>query len=135
MNLISGFQHFWTLSADPTSQVIDGIAVTVSGLTAGAILVPAIKLVLITGLSMLETVHDIKRLRAGFPVEIYKTEASDWQISLSAATVDSSSVKSVAANKGAEDRSPSAEKGIFYSDYITLFLLSAMSGDKGHECT
>lgn len=145
LNLISAFENFWNdRSYDGTSmtaQAITTIASAVSGATSGIVPIPIIKVVLIGLLTAFETANDINRLEAGFAVEIYKTEASMWQISLdygSSSSTDMSSISEMMSNLqsrfdgGCQN---SCENGMRYSDYLCLFIVCGMQSDIGESMT
>lgn len=112
LNLVSCFQHFWN------NEVITLIATAISGLTYGIVPVAAVKVVLLLMYTAAETAVDNLRLAYGFPVELYKVKDSDWTINLSKTNSYGSFVELLTGglvnNKN--------NKGIFYSDYIAIFL-------------
>ncbi len=109
LNTLSGFQNFWTNGKNSTATAINSAAIAISGATSGIIPVPAIKCVAILLLTALETAKDLDRLQDGFPVELYKKE-DEWRFSIGAGL-------STSPKEG-----KNCENGIFYSDYIYMFL-------------
>ena len=93
-----------------TAEMIDIAAVAISSATCGIIPVPAIKCVAILLLAVLETAKDLDRLQDGFPVELYKGE-DDWRFAITGDDLNPT-----------PDDSKTCENGLFYSDYIYLFL-------------
>ncbi len=115
LNTGSGFQHFWTGTNNATAGAIATVANLASSATCGIVPAPVVKVALILLLAVAETASDLDRLSDGFPVEFYKSNASDWRISLSGWT------SSAPAEKD------NADSGLFYSDYIYLFLFSGFN--------
>lgn len=117
LNTLSGFQNFWTASSNETAGTIEALAASISAATSGIVPVPAIKCVAILLLTALETAEDLNRLEKGFQVELYKGE-DDWRYSIS---IDFST-KSGTTSKACEN-------GLFYSDYIYMFLYLGFEND------
>lgn len=116
LNLVSCFQHFWN------NSTIVFIATALSAATFGIIPPAAFKVVLLLMYTAAETAIDNLRLSYGFPVELYKTKADDWVINLKRvksfgafADILTGKPEKLVKNKN--------NKGIFYSDYIAVFLL------------
>lgn len=134
LNLVSAFQNFWG-ETYTTGKVLNAVATAVSGATGGIIPPQAIMAVLLPILTIFETCNDMNRLRAGWPVEIYKKN-TDWQFSFeadSAGDVNEGWNISTVMNKITEIgkcRNPRPDKGIQYSDYLTLFLLCGLQNDE-----
>ena len=127
LNLVSGFQHFWGF-ANNTSRILNDIANAISVATMGIIPAPVTKVIVIPILTIFETGKDLDRLEAGFPVELYKVECTDWWIRLPEAgdldggedySGDSISGFLEAIKTG---KRTNKDKGIFYSDYLTMFV-------------
>lgn len=119
LNTLSGFANFWTATGgNTTALAIEGLATTISGLTSGIVPVPVIKVVAILLLTALETVKDLDRLQDGFPVELYKSTDEEWHC-----TIDEGF--SVGDKTGS-----TCENGLFYSDYIYLFLYMGFQDEK-----
>lgn len=117
LNIVSGFVNFYS-GSNATAQAINASALLVAELTMGVIPPPVTKAVLIGILATMETAHDMKRLKAGIPVAVYKATEKDWYCSISGDDLDS-----LFSGEGLEE--PKDENGIFYSDYLLLFLLIA----------
>ena len=141
MNTISAFDNFWSATST-TGSIISSLAASLSGLTGGVVPAPVFKAVILPIMAALESCKDNSRLFAGMPVELYKVEPSDWWISFEPG-VDGGSVS------GNPNRltglletltSPSKVKrnkdqGLFYSDYITVFVYCALSNSKTEKAT
>jgi len=128
LNLISCFQHFWT------DMTIGNISLTISSMTGGIIPVPVIKVVLLPILTAIETVNDNKRLSAGLPVELYKTQADMWRVAVwrvaplgevGSYSAFFTSLTSGDINAGKENPDGFA---FYYSDYLMVFLYAALAG-------
>ena len=123
LNLVSCFQHFWS------NQIIGYIAWLISAATYGIVPEAAIKVVLLLMYTAVETALDNLRLAYGFPVELYKKEANDWTINLDYTDDNSYGSFVTLLKKGTV--SNKNNKGIFYSDYIAIFLyLGVQNGGK-----
>lgn len=127
LNLVSGFQHFWTIGEPDniTADAVDRIAFAVNVLTQGIVPIPVTKAVLIPLLTVFETGRDTDRLAAGFPVEIYKSSYKDWWIAPE--TSDFQKMSDLLGSLGGANRKNTGE-GVFYSDYMMLFLYLGFSG-------
>ncbi len=134
LNLISGFQNFYSVSTNTTSQLINGIATSIAGLTAGIVPAPLTKCILIGVLATVESSHDMARLKAGIPVAVYKTTDKNWWLKLSGENVGSNSINidSVISGKGFAEPDDSA-CGIYYSEYLYLFLMMAANDSYLYE--
>lgn len=129
LNLISGFQHFWSPSSTVTGATFNGLADFIAGSTLGIIPAPVTMVVLIAIITAFETAMDMERLEAGFPVELYK-DSSEWWCSFDYGISDASDLPTVTKNSIGELLSDSifnertnSDKGLTYRDYIALFLL------------
>lgn len=122
LNLISGFQNFYTGNND-TALFINAIADAICAATCGLVPIPAIKAALILVLSTLESIHDLQRIKAGVQVAIYKIKPEEWYCSMSRGTGSSTSLDGVMKTEGGIE--PQDQGGLYYSDYITFFLLLA----------
>lgn len=121
LNTLSGFQNFWTSSNKEgdtlyTALAIELAADAISAATSGIVPIPAIKCIAILLLTALETGEDLNRLEKGFQVELYKT-GENWRY-----TIDSN----LSTSKG-DDKY--CDNGLFYSDYIYLFLYLGFEND------
>ncbi len=130
LNLVSCFQHFWGMG-NLTGQAINAIAAALSAATLGIIPTAVIKVVMLTLLTVCETAIDQARLRAGFPVEIYKA-AEDWVLSIhtSSGSSISGQFNSVKSQLGGGGNGDNKEKGIQYSDYLMLFVMLGLNDSK-----
>lgn len=115
LNTLSGFQHFWS------DLDISGIATSLSSLTSGIVPAPVFKCIIILILTAFETGEDLNRLQDGFPVEFYKSE-DDWRCVLEPGDL-SLSPKSGNSNQN-------KDSGLFYSDYLYLFLYLGFKNEK-----
>lgn len=122
LNLISGFQHYWS------DAFITGVASFLQGCTMGIVPAAVFKAVLIPILTAIETCVDNQRLAAGMPVELYKGE-NDWWICIWKSQAKDKNIGfSAFLNllKGEPIRT-NQDKGLFYSDYMTLFVYLGFS--------
>lgn len=122
LNLVSGFQNFYNMG-NATANAISTIATVIASVTAGIVPVALTKCILIGVLATLESAHDLNRLKAGIPVTLYKSSPDAWCYAISAG-----SGKKASFGVGTE---PVDENGIYYSDYLYLFLLL---GAQSEEC-
>ncbi len=121
LNLISGFANFWSKAKNnDTARAIDNISMAISGASQGVIPAPLIKTVFIALLTALETGKDLDRLQNGLPVEMYKKDI-DWRYSIN-------SNKSTNA-----DNSKDNKNGLFYSDYLYIFLYLGFESNSASE--
>jgi len=128
LNLVSAFQNFWTMDPDsPTSYAINTIAGLVASATAGIIPAPVTKVVLLALLTAAETCCDLGRLNAGFKVELYKTD-DQWWISFEGGASVSDCTSKASASSDSIGRHDKNE-GIYYSDYLTLFLFMGLNSN------
>lgn len=108
LNVVSGFCNFYT------NATITEIAAGVASSTAGIVPMPVTKCVLILLLSTLETAKDLERLKAGAPVELYKARETDWYYNIEGGFPPA-------------EGSVEKESGLFYSDYMYIFLLLGLT--------
>lgn len=118
LNLISGFQNFYG-RGNTTGRMINAIADSIAGLTAGIVPAPLTKCILIGVLSTVETAHDVARLKAGIPVAVYKVDDKSWWVKLTSDNFDS-----IFSGESLEEPDDTAY-GIYYSEYLYLFLVMA----------
>lgn len=111
LNVVSGFCNFYT------NATITQIAAGVASATAGIVPMPVTKCVLILLLSTLETAKDLERLKAGAPVELYKVRETDWYYNIEGEFPPT-------------DGSVEKESGLFYSDYMYIFLLLGLTNSE-----
>ena len=122
LNTVSAFQHFWPSTGTTTGAFVEGVAVSISGLFAGVVPAPVIKAVLLPILAAMESCKDNARLFAGMPVELYKTDEKQWWYSLEGSGKDFGYSTFFNLLKGKGDAGKNQDKGLFYSDYMTLFV-------------
>lgn len=125
LNLVSAFQHFWGTGTN-TGTVINTIANSIAAATYGIIPAALVKVVLLPILTIFETSMDLDRLEKGFPVELYK-KAEDWVISLEAGTELADITGKLDEQ---DDNGSNKDKGLQYSDYMTLFIHLGLQGDE-----
>lgn len=116
LNLISGFVNFYSGTGNDTARFIALIAESVMAATMGFIPEAVTKVVLIGVLATMETARDMQRLKAGTPVVIYKMKEENWTFKLT-----SKNFSSIFSGNGLNDSTD--ENGLFYSDYLTIFLI------------
>lgn len=124
LNTISAFHHFWG-TGNTTGSFLETVAVTISGFTGGVVPAKVIKAVLLPILAAAESCKDNQRLFAGMPVELYKTEENDWWYSLEGKGDGkglgySALYDLISGDAG--DKGKNKDQGLFYSDYMTLFV-------------
>lgn len=115
LNLISGFQNYYSSTDNSTGFAISSIANAIAAASQGIIPVCATKSLLITVLSAFEAAKDLDVLKKGANVPLYKSEAEQWYCGL-----NSEGTKDGSFGEG--DNTPNAE-GLYYSDYMYLFLM------------
>lgn len=136
LNLVSAFQHFWGFGTN-TGKMLNTMANLVSGLTSGIIPAAVIKVVILPMLTIFETANDMDRLQAGFPVELYKTKPELWMFSLEVQepgkTIDTASISGfVNALTSIDPKGKNNPgQGLFYSDYLMLFVYLGLGGSAG----
>lgn len=123
LNLVSGFANFYS-GTSPTAVAIQSIAAAVMTATMGIIPEAVTKVVLIGVLATMETAHDMQRLKAGVPVVVYKMKEENWVFKL---PKDAGDISSIFSGEGFSE--PEDKNGLFYSDYLLLFLMIAASSD------
>jgi len=129
LNLVSGFINFWQKN-NPTSIAINTVANAIAGATCGIIPAPVTKVLIIPILTVFETSKDMDRLEAGFPVELYKKVSEDWWIALPEVGLTEESLDTLLDAKF-EKTNP--DKGIFYSDYLTIFTYLGLKGSNKQQ--
>lgn len=128
LNLVSGFAHFYS-GNNTTAAAINTIANSIAIATGEIIPAPLTKVILIPILTIFETSKDMDRLEAGFPVELYKSDAADWWVSLPGTNYSS---VSAFINAFSSDKT-NTDKGLYYSDYITLFVYLGLTNENTAE--
>lgn len=139
LNLVSAFQYFWN-KGNLTGDAIRAIALAISTATSGIVPIVAIKAVLIALITVFETANDMNRLEAGFSVELYKTDAKMWQVSLDFGEGTEIGDKSISSMLNAIQTkfgnfTNSCENGLRYSDYLCIFIVCGMQSDIGESMT
>lgn len=134
LNLISGFQHFWSLNDD---VLISTVASGLSTATLGIVPAPVFKAVIITLMAAIETALDNQRLSAGMPVELYKKSKEEWWTCVWSADMDGTddgfSGFFTRLTSGDAFKKKNQDKGLFYSDYLTCFLYFSLTGSKAEN--
>lgn len=138
LNSISAFHHFWS-PRNTTGQVIDGIAYTISSFFGGIVPAAAFKVIMLPMLAAVETCNDNSRLFAGMPVELYKAEPEDWWYSLSGGS-DKDSLSDffdllLSGDPEEIFRGKNQDVGIYYSDYMTIFVYCALTKNESATYT
>lgn len=127
MNLASGFVNFYTPNVNSNnSMIIEDIAVALAGASCGIIPIPLTKCLLIGVLAIIESAHDLARLKAGIPVALYKMKEENWFAKLSASS-------STAVDSFDGSAEPVDKNGLYYSDYIRLFLVLGLTNSGTYE--
>lgn len=135
LNLVSGFDNFWNNPSDPTAAMLQTAALFVQGATGGIIPAALVKAILIPIITIFETSKDLDRLEAGFPVEIYKSKPSQWWVSLTlqdgtGTTQELHGIGEFVNKIGLLDNvRHNTGEGIFYSDYLTLFVYLGLNSN------
>lgn len=140
LNLVSSFQVFWNpagTNTDPTAQALFFAASGVQALTGGIVPIAVTEAVLLPILTIFETSKDLDRLESGFPVELYKTEPGQWWVSLTPQSSDEATTPSMPGGISAFLSLISGDglarhntgNGLFYSDYLTLFVYLGFNSD------
>ena len=119
LNLVSAFKNFWN------NDTVNTIASSVQFATAGIIPAPLTKVILLPILTIFETCKDMDRLEAGFPVELFKMDADNWWIQVPELS-DIVGFATEVAKQGLN--STNTGEGLFYSDYLTLFVYIGITG-------
>lgn len=124
LNAVSAFHHFWGTSND-TGFFLENVAIAISSFTGYVVPAKVIKAVLLPILAAAESCKDNQRLFAGMPVELYKMEENDWWYSLEGKG-DGNGLGYSALydllSGDAGDKGKNKDQGLFYSDYMTLFV-------------
>lgn len=123
LNLVSGFVNFYNSSKNNTAAAIHASAVAISAATCGVVPVSVTKCTLIAVLAALETADDLNRLKRGFPTDFYKKTDKDWTCALPKNSSGSGGSASGSSNK------PNKKDGMYYSDYMYLFLITGLTSD------
>lgn len=133
LNLVSAFSNFWTESSI-TGRMLNDIANMLSVSTGGIIPAAAIKVVVLPILTLFETSNDLDRLEAGFPVELYKKDEKYWHYTLDSKEGGITGIMNKIKELSEGFQNPRNE-GVFYSDYLTLFIILGFQGGKSEDMT
>lgn len=128
MNTISAFMLFFPTGANETSRNLDLAATALTSATLGIIPPPVWKCLMIVILALAESCMDLLRLSAGFPVELFKTKEDDFYLAIKASNIGDIVSELCAAVGAGESLKKNGSSGIFYGDYLTLFLYLGLSG-------
>ena len=139
LNLISAFKNFWG-NDSVTGRTVKAVAKFISSATSGVVPAVAIKAVLIALITVFETANDMNRLEAGFMVELYKSEAKLWQVSLDFGEKTEIGEKSISGMLNSIQAkfgnfTNSCDNGLRYSDYLCIFIVCGMQSDIGESMT
>lgn len=139
LNLISAFENFWNYDS-ATGKMINTVAKTISLATGSVVPAVAIKAVLIALITVFETANDMNRLEAGFMVELYKSEAKLWQVSLDFGEKTEIGEKSISGMLNSIQAkfgnfTNSCDNGLRYSDYLCIFVICGMQSNIGESMT
>lgn len=129
LNWVSGMLCFYSKS-NPTANLFKNVARVISLATQGIVPAPLLKILFISIFTAFETGKDMDRLEAGFPVEIFKAEDSDWWYALTSEGSGNSvgDITGLFANADfGYKENPGT--GLFYSDYLTLFVYLGLAND------
>ncbi|MCD8120007.1 MAG: DUF5702 domain-containing protein [Lachnospiraceae bacterium] len=132
LNLVSGFTNFWSYSGENwTALTINSVANAIAAATGYIVPAAVVKVVLITVLTAFETSTDMKRLKAGFPVELYKTSYTDWWCGFNSTSGASygDAMNSLGSGLGTTNQ----DKGIYYSDYLAIFVYLGLTDSHSAE--
>lgn len=126
MNMASGFVNFYDPGNGETAMAIELLAQAIFAATAGIVPVPLTKCVFIGVLAAMESAKDMEFLKAGQPVDVYKKDESRWVYSLA--------VKETEVQDLPIGAQPDKTKfSMYYSDYLYLFLYSAVTNDSTYS--
>lgn len=129
VDLASGFLLFWKpTSKEPTSLIIESIAMAIANATCGIIPTVLTKTVIIAALSTLEACSDLDALKRGAAVTIFKTTTKQWKWAIPSGDWRNSELK-----KDDDSEAPEDKNGLYYSDYIYVFLLMAMTDENCYK--
>lgn len=129
LNLVSAFKNFWTPGRNTTATIINTIANSIATATSGIIPAPLTKVIILPILTAFETAKDLDRLEAGFPVELFKVDDDAWWIKVPDGS-SAGSISGLTSIFSGPNNTKNADKGLFYSDYLTIFVYMGLSGDK-----
>ena len=124
LDLVSGFVNFYSGSKNDTAKAIQAAAAAISTATCGVVPVSVAKCTLIVVLATMEAAHDLYLLKRGFPVEFYKKSDKDWTCAFH--RQDDNSGEADRFSDGDDDQ-PGKTEGMYYSDYMYLFLMLGLT--------
>lgn len=129
LNLTSGFMNFYGTGTD-TGKAINGVANTVAALTQGIIPPVLTKCLLIGMIAVLESCKDLEVLKKGAPVTVFKIKEEQWYWNRGV----SDDPMDVSFDDYADKVQPEDPNGMYYSDYMYVFLiLQATSGGGAYK--
>lgn len=115
LNVVSGFVNFYQMG-NPTADVINETALSIAAATGGVVPVSVTKCVLIGVLATMESSYDLNQLKKGKPVVFYKSSHQEWHYAFHG--------NGFSPDKGKKEEK---EKGMYYSDYMYLFLMTGLT--------
>lgn len=125
VDLASAFVNFWGTKTD-TGAMINGLANAISLATCGIVAPIWVKTGAIIALGTAEACVDLKTIKGGAPVTVYKSSEEQWKFALD--FPDENDFKSAGLSENNEKVAPEDENGFYYSDYIYIFMLLMSSG-------
>lgn len=120
MNAIYGFANYYRATSRSTAgqladiAMIEGISDAICAATYGVVPASLVKIAIILGMVVTETIYDRNCMKSGMKVPLMKT-ASTWSTSLSSVLDDSV--------KNTDSASDEKVFSLGYSDYLDIFLL------------
>ena len=124
LNTVSGFMNFYnnTSAGNKVAAAISKIAGLISTLSHGIIPPILTKSVLIGILAIRETCKDVDYLKRGVPVTLYKATYKDWSCQLN--NEPGSPIATFSDGSDSDEIGPPEDpNGLYYSDYMYIFLL------------
>lgn len=115
LNVVSGFVNFYHMG-NPTADVINETALSIAAATGGIVPVSVTKCVLIGVLATMESSYDLNQLKKGKAVVFYKSSHQEWHYAFHG--------NGFSPDKGKNEEK---EKGMYYSDYMYLFLMTGLT--------
>ena len=106
--------------------MINGLANAISLATCGIVAPIWVKTGAIIALGTAEACVDLKTIKGGAPVTVYKSSEEQWKFALD--FPDENDFKSAGLSENNEKVAPEDENGFYYSDYIYIFMLLMSSG-------
>ncbi len=122
LNIASGFMNFWMPTKNYTAQVIDDLAILISAATYGIIPKLLVKVILITLLATMESCEDLKFLKSGVKVTLFKMNASQWHYKVDISESEENEPSFSTNESEAKIVPPEDPNGLCYTDYVYLFL-------------